>query len=245
MNNATRCQDCPLRQLPCFRSFGPGELDFVSALKSGELHVEAGATVLEQGTSSTHVFTVLAGIGYRQKTLDDGRQQILNFIMPGDLVGLQAALFQDMEHSIETLTDMTLCVFQRAHLPELFRKQPDLGYTVVWHAAREERMLDEQLVSIGRRTARERIAHAILTLHDKASRRGLADRAGVVALPIRQRQLADALGLSVVHTNKTLRHLTSAGHMRWRGGRLEVRDRAALAQIASYARNEDALLPLI
>jgi len=106
-------------------------------------------------------------------------------------------------------------------------------------------MLDEQLMSVGRRTARERIAHSVLTLHDKASRRGLADARGVVALPIRQRQLADALGLSVVHTNKTLRHLTEAGHMRWHRGRLEVRDRAALAHIASYARHEDQLLPLI
>jgi CRP-like cAMP-binding protein len=245
MHRTVPCQDCPLRKRDCFRPFSPSELAFVSVLKSGELTVEAGATVLEQGSSSTHVFTVLSGIGFRQKMLDDGRQQILNFIMPGDLVGLQAALFEEMEHSVESLTDMTLCIFQRSELPDVFRKQPDLGYTVVWHAAREERMLDEQLMSVGRRTARERIAHSILSLHDKATRRGLANADGRVPLPIRQRQLADALGLSVVHTNKTLRQLTSAGHMRWHSGRLEVRNRAELAQIAGYEGNEDTLLPLI
>lgn len=245
MSTTTRCQDCPLRRLDCFRQFSESELAFVDRFKSGELQVEAGSTVLEQSTSSTHVFTVLKGIGFRKKVLDDGRQQILNFIMPGDLIGLQAALFEEMEHSIETLTDMTLCVFQRADMLRLFQDQPSLGFTVVWHASREERMLDEHLVSLGRRTARERIAYTIVILHDRALQLGLVNGDGRVHLPIRQHHLADALGLSLVHTNKTLRGLSSSDVMSWKNGYLTVRDRGTLCQIARYDGSEEAENPLI
>lgn len=241
----TRCQDCPLRRLECFRQFSDSELTFVSQLKSGELQVEAGSTVLEQSASSTHVFTVLEGIGFRKKTLDDGRQQILNFIMPGDLVGLQAALFDEMEHSIETLTDMTLCVFQRTDMLSLFQEQPSLAFTVVWHASREERMLDEHLVSVGRRTARERIAYALVTLHDRATQLGLVNSDGAVHLPLRQHHLADALGLSLVHTNRTLRGLTKSGMISWKTSHLSLHDRDALCDIARYEGIQEAENPLI
>jgi len=245
MHEMTPCADCPLRRRECFRPFAAGELDFVQRMKSGELAVEAGATVLEQGTSTTHIYTILEGVGYRQKTLDDGRQQILNFVMPGDLVGLQAALFDEMEHAVETLTAMRLCVFQRGDLYELFRRQPGLAYTVVWHAAREERMLDEHLVSVGRRTARERIAHTVVLLFERAGRLGLVDKGGVMDMPIRQRHLADALGLSVVHTNKTLKRLTGAGLMEWRGTRLRILDDAGLRALARYEAGPEAVQPLI
>jgi len=150
-----------------------------------------------------------------------------------------------MDHSIEALTDMTLCVFQRSDMLKLFKDQPTLGYTVVWHAAREERMLDEHLVSVGRRTARERLAYVIVLLWDRAGQVGLAGKDGAVHLPIRQRHLADALGLSVVHTNKTLRRLTDANLLTWKGDTLLVTDRDALCSIARYDGAPAALHPLI
>jgi len=245
MKDTTACQDCPLRKLDRFRPFTESELSFVDRLKSGELAVGPGATVLEQGTSSTHVYTVLSGAGYRIKTLDDGRQQILNFVMPGDLIGLQAALFDAMDHEVQALTDMRLCVFQRTDLYALFREQPGLGYNVVWHAAREERMLDEHLVSVGRRTAKERIAHTLVFLHERAAQLGLLDADGTMDLRIRQRHLADALGLSVVHTNKTLKKLTAEGLVAWQGSRLRLLDEEGLRTIARYDAPTEARQPLI
>jgi len=154
-----------------FRSFSRTELDFVTRFKSGEMKVEGGATVLMSGTRSPHLFTVLSGWGYREKTLEDGRRSILNFVLPGDLVGLQSALFCEMNHSVEALTDMTLCVFQRSDIEALFRREPGLAFTVVWHAARAERILDEHLLSVGRRSAAERIAYLMVFLLERA--RGL------------------------------------------------------------------------
>ena len=74
----TPCQQCPLRRLPCLREFAPDELEFVQRFKSDELHFEAGATFLREGSKSDHLFTVLSGWAFRYKVLDDGRRQILN-----------------------------------------------------------------------------------------------------------------------------------------------------------------------
>ena len=155
------CEKCPLRLLETFRPFEPEELAFISRFKRGELSVERGATVLGEGTRSVHLYTVLLGLGFRYKLLPDGRRQILNYLLPGDLIGLQSSLMGEMQHSVEALSPMLLCVFQRSQLPELYRNYPGLAFDITWIAAREEQMLDENLLSIGRRTALERTAYLI------------------------------------------------------------------------------------
>jgi CRP-like cAMP-binding protein len=148
-----------LRPLKIFREFEPEELAFVSRFKKGELTVDKGATVLVEGNHSPHLYTVLSGWGFRYKLMSDGRRQILNYIMPGDLIGLQGSMMTEMQHSVEALSSMLLCVFQREQLPELYRNHPGLGYDLTWIAAREEQMLDENLLSVGRRTALERASY--------------------------------------------------------------------------------------
>jgi CRP-like cAMP-binding protein len=245
MDKSTPCETCPLRMMSVFRPLESEELAFVAEMKRGELSIEKGATVLEQDSSSPHVFTVLSGIGYRQKAIVDGRRQILNFVMPGDLIGLQAALFEKMEHSVVSLTEMTLCVFERTSVFDLLNRQPSLAYNVIWHAAREEQMLDEHLVSVGRRTARERLAYVIAFLAARARKLGLVDETGALPLPLRQSDLADVLGLSLVHTNKTLQSLRGDGLFSWHGNRLQVRDESALRDIARADLSLQKVQPLI
>src|SRR6266404_2104326 len=78
------CESCPLRGKAVFRPFSEPELEFVKQFKVGELSVEAGATVLGEGTNSPHLYTVLSGWAFRYKTLPDGRRQIVNYALPGD-----------------------------------------------------------------------------------------------------------------------------------------------------------------
>jgi CRP-like cAMP-binding protein len=155
------CQHCPLRALPSFRPFTPDELEFVAGFKRGELVAEPGALILTEGAHSAHLFTLLSGWAFRYKTLEDGRRQILNYLLPGDLVGLQGSVMGQMEHSVEALSSVVLCLFQRDSLPDLFRRHPGLGFDVAWLASREERMLDENLLSVGRRSALERAASSL------------------------------------------------------------------------------------
>jgi CRP-like cAMP-binding protein len=227
----TPCEQCPLRGHSCLRKFTPEELAFVKEFKIDELHVDTGASFLREGTRSDHLYTVLNGWAFRYKMLDDGRRQILNFALAADMVGLQGTLIREMEHSVEALTPLTLCVFPRSKLYELYSNFPTLAFDITWLAAREEQLIDEHLVSLGRRTALERTAFLVLHLFARADEVGLAKN-GAVTFPFTQQHLADALGMSLVHTNKTLKRLLASGAIRWQGRVFEILDRAALEREA-------------
>lgn len=238
------CTACPLRQRPSFRQFDDDELAFVGRFKSGEMHIEAGVDILNEAAHSAHFFTLLRGWAFRYVILPEGRRQILNFLLPGDLVGLQAGLFEAMRHSVAALTDLTLCVFQRKDLWSLFREQPALGYDVTWLAAHEESMVDANLATVGQRTAMARIAYLILHLHERLKGLDLTPTGGF-EFPLTQQHMADALGLSLVHTNKTLRRLTGRGFIKVTRGRLVILDLDGLNELTGMEVEEARPRPFI
>ncbi|MDP3898290.1 MAG: Crp/Fnr family transcriptional regulator [Mesorhizobium sp.] len=237
------CAECPLRPLGVFRDFEPQELDFVSKFKTGELQVERGATVIVEGSHSAHLYTVLFGWGFRYKLLSDGRRQILNYLIPGDLIGLQGSLTGEMQHSVEALSPMLLCVFERDRLFSLYRQHPGLAYDLTWLSAREEQMLDETLLSVGRRSALERAAYLIAFISQRA--RALRLYKTRAEIPITQQHVADTLGLSVVHTNKTLRKLVDRKLIRWLDRGCEVLDEEGLLAVARWEGLKSQLRPLV
>lgn len=239
------CERCPLRPLPVFREFEPQELEFVSRFKKGELAVERGATVLAEGNHSAHLYTALQGWAFRYKLLPDGRRQILNYVMPGDLLGLQGTLMGEMQHSVEALTPMLLCVFERDQLAELYRHHPGLAYDITWIAAREEKMLDENLLSVGRRTAIERAAYLLALLAERSITLHLGESAKTAILPLTQQHVADTLGLSLVHTNKTLRKLVDRKLIAWRDRGCVVRDIEGLKDLAEWSGLGETRRPLV
>jgi CRP/FNR family transcriptional regulator, anaerobic regulatory protein len=238
------CEQCPLRSRSVFRGFSPEELAFVSEFKSGEMNAETGTTLLLEGTNSAHLYTLLSGWAFRYKTLPDGRRQILNFALPGDFLGLQASVINEMQHSVETLTDSMLCVFPREKLWTLYTQYPSLAFDLTWLAAREEQLIDEHLLSVGRREALERMAFVLLHLYERADHIGLA-KANKIQFPFTQQHLADALGMSLVHTNKTLRRLIDRNVVRWKDKTFEILDRDELASIAIFTDNDRHPRPLI
>lgn len=238
------CTDCPLRRLTTYRDFTPEELDVVLDLKRGEWAVEKGAAIILENDAGRHLYTVLRGWGFRYKTLPDGRRQILGYILPGDFVGLQTSVFGLMEHGVEALTEMLLCVFPRDKLADLYRGCPSLAYDLTWLAARQERFLDDHVVTVGRRHALERIAFILVHFYRRAIEAGLV-RGRRFPLPVTQQHLADTLGLSLVHTNRTLKRLRATGTIGWRDGTLEIHDEARLIDIAGAASPTDRHRPFI
>jgi CRP-like cAMP-binding protein len=220
-----------LRRLEALRSFSPDELEYIKTFKTDELRVDPGISFLREGSSNEHLYTVLSGWSFRYKMLDDGRRQILNYALPSDLLGLQGTLTREMQHSAEALTPLTLCVFPRAKLWDLYTNLPSLAYDLTWLAAREEQLIDENLLSLGRRTALERTAYLLLHLFVRAKEVGLT-RNGSIQFPFTQLHIADTLGLSLVHTNKTIRRLMATNTVRWKDRVFEILDRPALEKIA-------------
>lgn len=238
------CENCPLRRRAYFNPFTDEELAFMKRFKAGELTVDEGTTILMQGSNSPQVFTVLSGMGTRYKTLEDGQRQVINFLFPGDFVGLQAGIMGEMKHSVDASTPMVLCVFNRSDLWNMFKAHPSRAYDLTWIAAVEEHFLGETLAAMGQLAASKRVAWALLRIHHRLRAVGL-ESAGAVPLAFRQQDLADALGLSLVHTNKTLMYLRKTGLARWSDGRLEILDRVALADFAGTVPEPLEKRPLI
>lgn len=231
------CQHCPLRKRPIFDNMTPDEIVFMQSFKSGELQVSAGTTLLIEGANSPQLYTALDGMGLRYKTMFSGDRQVINFVMPGDFLGLQAGVMQEMQHSVEATSDMVLCVFDRKRLWELFRDQPGRAYDLTWLGAVEEHFLGESLAILGHMTGIARVARALVRLYDRAEAVNLGKN-HKMPLPYKQQDMADALGMSLVHTNKMLKKLREQGAATWRNGLLDIHDYTALCLIAELEKSE-------
>ena len=241
---AISCQKCPLRKQPLFVPFTDEDIAFMERFKTGELTVAAGTTILMEGSNSPQLYTVFSGLGVRYKTLENGQRQVINFLFPGDFAGLQAGVMGEMKHTVEATTEMMLCVFRREDLWLLFRSQPSRAYDLTWLAAVEEHFLGETIASIGQRSGIQRMAWALLRVYQRLRSVGMG-RDGTVPLPFRQQDLADALGLSLVHTNKVLARLRETQLLTWRDGRLSITDTEALAQLAVTEAERPEARPLL
>jgi CRP/FNR family transcriptional regulator, anaerobic regulatory protein len=241
---STPCNLCPLRKRPAFREFTGEELHFVAKFKMAERRERVGTTLLREGENSPHLYTLLSGWAFRYKLLPDGRRQLLNFVLPGGFIGLQSAMLKEMQHSVEALTDVVLCVFPREGLPKLYQTQPGLAFDVTWLAAREENMLEEHLASAGRRNGVERVAYLILHLYNRLRGLGMA-QASSFELPATQQHIADLLGLSLVHTNKTLRRLSGLGLIAIHDRVIEIRKEKELVAMSGFDETRITLRPFI
>lgn len=236
-----QCKKCPLRRQSAFKSLSDDDLAFMEAFKMGELRIDAGSPVILEGSSSPHFFTTLSGVGLRDKVLPDGRRQITNFVFPGDLVGVQAGLLGEMKHGVEALTDMVFCVFSRERLWELFTANPARAFDVTWLAATEHRSLGDALLTAGQRTGQEKIASLLLFVMRRAVESGYATTDDRMTFPIRQQDIADAVGISIVYTNRMLQKLRGAGLIRLENGQLDILDRDGLTALAMNEDDPDDL----
>lgn len=241
----TDCLHCPLRKRRIFQPLSAAELAFMRNFKAGELTVGPGTTVLLQGSTSPQLFTALEGWGVRHQLLPDGGRQVINFVMPGDLVGLQAGLLGAMQHNVEATTHMRFCVFSRDDLWGLFKSMPQRAYDITWLAAREEHFLGDMLATIGRRSGLARVAWGLVRYHHRVRSLELEDRDGSVPMPYKQQDIADAFGLSLVHTNKTLRRLRERGLVVLSGGRMRITDLSELEAIADMDVEAETPRPLL
>lgn len=238
------CARCALRPGAAFLNVTPEQQEVIEQIRRGVRAVPAGQAIIDEYRVGQQLYTLYSGWAFRYKTLSDGRRQILSFLLPGDFIGLQEEFADGYTHGVEAATDVSLCVFPRGRLWELFGRAPELGYQVTWLAAAEEKLIDDNLVTAGRRNAAERVAMLLMQLHRRAERVGMT-RDGAVPFPFNQQHIADALGLSLVHTNKTLRRLRRLGLHRLEGGLLRILDAHALETMGDYFERPMRSMPLI
>jgi CRP-like cAMP-binding protein len=238
------CFECALRACGLFKPVSQAELAVINDIKLDHLALPTGSEIIRAGQDSAQLYTLYAGWAFRFKMLPDGRRQILNFLLPGDLIGLQAAMFDAAQHGIEALTDVELCLLPRHKVWDLLGRMPELAFDVTWLGAREESYVDENLLSAGQRSAAERIAALIVILYKRADALALVTD-GTFAFPLSQQHIADALGLSLVHTNKTLARLRRMGMYTQANGSLTLTNPRVLERVAQHFDQELPRRPLI
>jgi CRP-like cAMP-binding protein len=238
------CFECALRRTGAFKPINDLELAFINEMKRDHLVCPPGGEIIAAGQDQAELYTLYAGWAIRCKTLPDGRRQILNILLPGDLIGLQGAMFEAAAYSVEAITEVQLCLLPRRKMWSLFENMPELAFDVTWLGSREESIVDENLTSTGQRTAAERIAALIIQLYKRLNVLGMVVN-GAMPFPLTQQHIADTLGLSLVHTNKSLAKLRKLGMFSQTNSTLLLSNPKALESLAQYFDEEVAKRPLI
>jgi CRP/FNR family transcriptional regulator len=242
------CDTCPIRRLALFQPLSAAALAGAKRYRSEHSRQRAGTHLFLRGEPLEYAYTLYSGWAFVYETLPDGTRQILRFLLPGDFFGLQPELGAGARlYSARALTDISLCKFPYGGLTAMFREHIDLGIRLIWMSARDEAMTYEHLASLGRRSARERIAHLLLELYYRVCARLPADALPVdsIELPVTQGLIADACGLTQVHVSRTLKGMHQEGLVECKGGRLRIPDRERMGRVAGYEHGVTGTRPFL
>lgn len=194
---------------------------------------EADSDVVREGQRVDWVNVLLDGWLGRYHVLENGRRQITAFLVPGDMCDLHGFLLQEMDHSIAALATSRVARIPRQAIMEVTERRPTLARAFWWSTLVDEAVLRQWIVNVGRRTAYERTAHLVWELFLRLEAVGRTSEFSF-RFPLTQQELADTLGMSIVHTNRTLQRLKSEGALSTGNGVLTVRDADKLQAIAGF-----------
>lgn len=205
------------------------------ALRSARNYVPR-QDLIREGDETGPMFVMLEGWACRYKILPSGARQIMAFLMPGDACDLHIKLLAEMDHGIQALTKTNVATVSRETMQALMGEHPNVANAMYTAQLVDEGIMRAWIVSMGRRSSIERVAHLTCELYLRARNIGLTHDT-VFALPLSQLVLADALGMTPVHINRVLKELRLAGAMALKRGSVTILDPAKLVRIAGFDDN--------
>jgi len=221
------------KKLNAFIPLMPDELICLAKLQSIRRSIEPQTELVYEGQSDHKAWILLEGWANCYKIVPNGGRQIIGFPLPGDFMGLRSILLRTSDHSFESLTSAVVSEISRSRLIEVIHDFPRLATAILWAASRDEAMVVEHLVNIGRRSAIERTAHFFMELGQRLALIGQVVDNGF-ACPLNQYVLADALGLSAIHVNRVLRQLRERGLITLRAQHVIILDLTGLQALAGF-----------
>jgi len=221
------------RKLSTFIPLSSDELNCLAEVQSPPMTVKRGKHLVREGQTGHRAFVFHEGWACSYKDLPNGSRQIISFPLAGDCVGLRSILLRTADHSFTALTNSVVSAVEGAHILRCVTEFPRLAAALLWAASRDEAMVVEHLVNIGRRNATERTAHFFMELAERLSLVGLAMEAQFKC-PLSQTVLGDALGLSAIHVNRVLRQLREQGLLTLEKGTVSIHDLNGLRKLAGF-----------
>jgi CRP-like cAMP-binding protein len=183
------------------------------------------------------------GYAVRYKLLRNGKRQILNVVLPGDIVGIPASFLDRAAYSVTAITDVTMTVCALEAYVQLCYRRPQFGLALSWIAVQEATTYAEHIIDVGRRTPIERLSHFLLELHARLHAVGRAGKTGF-DLPFSQEVMADVLGMSLPHLNRMMQRLRAEKMIADSERQIEFLDPRAIQTLAQYQPQELAPIPL-
>lgn len=192
----------------------------------------AGEEFVRQGGVPDSLYLLIAGWACRYVTTRSGGRQIATLLVPGGVCNLDNMLFERADFGVRTLTSATVLALPRRKALALAAELPGVGRAFTWLALAENAVLTQWAVSIGRRSALERLAHLLCELN---LRMGTSDTGeSSFDLPLTQEVIADTLGLTSVHVNRTMRRLREQGLIVIAGRSVTILDVGRLQKFADF-----------
>ncbi|WP_298688387.1 Crp/Fnr family transcriptional regulator [uncultured Sphingomonas sp.] len=211
----------------------PTERAALTGLPQKLVQTAARARIVEEGERPTHCCTVVEGIVYRSKVAASGRRQIISFHVPGDMVDLHTVLFKVADHTIETVRNTTVVLIPHDAILRTAEDHPALARAFWYDTLLDASIQREALLNNGRRDTRARTAHLFCELAVRLKRVGLVNGASF-ELPLTQTDLADALGVTPIHTNRVMAKLRAEGLIAFGGRSITIFDWKALVAIGEF-----------
>jgi CRP-like cAMP-binding protein len=221
------------RKLTQLVSLSAADIAALDGLQGSTRPIARNRELITAGHAYDGVLILIEGVALRSHVLHDGRRQILNIAIPGDVIGFPASFFETALYSVSALTDTVVAPLSFARLLQLFDGRPRVAAAIFWSFSCEAAMYAEHLIDVGRRSAIERTGHFLLELLERLRAVGLADEKSY-RMPLTQELIADVLGLSLQHVNRTLRQLREDGLVAIAGRNIVINDTKALAALADF-----------
>jgi len=224
---------CFAERLERYLPLSKREIEALTLLEEHQRELPRGATILRDNDRSDEMFVLRHGWAMSYLILDDGSRQILRLHFPGDIIALASAAFVDASETIVTITEATVCPFDKQSLRVVFDQHPRLAALFFIIAQAERVSLTDRLASLGRTSAKARVA---ALLADILIRLRFLNKDITDSFPLRltQEEIGDATGLTSVHVNRMMRALSEEGLVDRKNGNIVICDEKGLMRTANY-----------
>ena len=222
-----------VRKLLNIHPLSSEDQEAVLALPHKVRQLEHGQYIVREGDLPTHSCLVVSGFAIRHKIMGDGARQIVNVHVTGDMVDLQNSLLSVADHNVQTLTAMEAAFIPSGAILDIAFSRPAVGKALWLETLVEGSIVREWIANVGRRNSLTRVAHLLCEFAYRLDAVGIGKQCNY-ELPMTQEQIADAVGLTPVHVNRTLKSLDAAGLTTRTRRSVVINDLERLAEVGDF-----------
>ena len=222
-----------LAKLQLWRTIAPEDQEALLALPHRVINLRPQEYIVREGDKPQHCALILSGFAFRHKVAGNGGRQIFSIHMRGDVADLQNSLLRTADHNLQALTNVEVALIPIEAIQEIAFERPGIG-RALWHDTLvDASVFREWTLNVGRRHARARLAHLLCEFSLRLHVAGLGEPCDY-ELPMTQEQLADALALTPVHVNRTLKGLERDGLIAREVRAIRIGDFASLSRVGEF-----------